>query len=259
MTDKRDLKSALEQLKLGKFLENYEEIASECEARNASHLDFLLALCEQELEHRHTKRLAKLLKAAKLPRTKTLDDFDHKRIPGLKLSQIQLLAQGDFLDRAENLLMFGNPGTGKTHLCLALAQEWCMQGRKVLYTTVATVIQTLLKAKKELALERCIKRYDKYQALIIDDITYGSCERAEADVLFTLLSERYEMRSTIITSNEPFANWNKIFQDETTTNAAIDRLVHHSTILELNAESYRLSTAKKKKQTKENTTKKEVN
>jgi len=252
MNTQFDLSSILKALRLTTFITNYEKFAIEHEKNEKSYLDFLTALCEAEMQSRHTKKLTRLLKSAKLPRNKTLDEFQNARIPGLKLSQIQLLSKGDFLERAENLLMFGNPGTGKTHLCLAFAQEWCMQGRKVRYTTTASLIQTLLKAKKELTLDRCIQRYGKYQALIIDDISYIPCGRDETDVLFTLLSERYEMQSTIITSNEPFANWNKIFKDEVTTNAVIDRLVHHSTILQLNAESYRLSSAKKRKEEKLN-------
>lgn len=239
-----DLPAALKELKLTTFRDNYKTLATT--RKTQSHIDYLTELCEEEIDYRHQKRLTRLLKGAKLPRLKSLDEFDHKRIPNLKLDLLQQIAKGDCLELAENIIMLGNPGTGKTHLCLAFAQEWCMQGRRVLYTTPATLIQELLRAKQELSLDRYIKRLDKYQALIIDDISYIPCERHETDLLFTLLAARYEMRSTIITSNEPFSNWDKIFKDKTTTSAVIDRLVHHSTILQLNAESYRLETAKKK-------------
>ncbi len=151
------------------------------------------------------------------------------------------------MDNYENILIFGNPGTGKTHLCIAFAQEWCPLGRKVLFFTAANLVQQLLQAKQTLQLEQLIKKLDRYEVLIIDDISYVPFERHETDVLFTLLSARYETRSVVITSNQPFAKWNTIFKDEMTTSAAIDRLVHHSTILELNTESYRVHSAQASK------------
>lgn len=126
-----------------------------------------------------------------------------------------------------------------------MAREWCLLGRKVLYICAADLLQNLLKAKKDIRLSEYIKSLDRYEILIIDDISYLSCDGSETDVLFNLLSMRYEMRRVMITSNLPFSKWNQIFKDEMTTTAAVDRLVHHSTILELNAESYRIATAKK--------------
>jgi DNA replication protein DnaC len=144
----------------------------------------------------------------------------------------------------ENLLIFGNPGTGKSHLSIALAREWCLRGRKCLYLTAASLVQELLIAKNKFSLNQFIKRLDRFEALIIDDISYIPYEKSESEVLFVLLAERYEQRSVVITSNLVFSKWQQIFKDEMTTNAAIDRLVHHSTILELNAESYRIKIAK---------------
>lgn len=241
-----DLLKQLKMLCLSGFAQQFEKLAAECEKKGSSHINYLQQLADYEIEFRQQKRIERLLKQAKLPREKTLISFDCKRIPGLSKSVIQNLATGGFMDRYENILIFGNPGTGKTHLSLALAQEWCLQGRRVFYTTAASLIQELLKSKAEIRLNELIKKLDRFEMLIIDDISYIPCERHETDVLFALLAARYEMRSILVTSNLPFEKWNSIFKDEMTTVAAIDRLVHHSNILELNAESYRISHAKRR-------------
>jgi len=240
----QNLEAHLKQLCLGAFATNYQSIAKECE--NEDHLEFLNRLVRVETEHRYQKRIESLLNKAKLPRNKTLQSFDYKRIIGLSWLQVKQLATSEFMERYENVLIFGNPGTGKTHLAIALAQEWCLQGRKVHYITSAQLMQNLLKAKKDLSLNAYIKKLDNFAALIIDDISYISCDKEETDVLFTLLSARYESRSVLITSNLPFAKWDQIFKDQMTTAAAVDRLVHHAHILELNTESYRISDAKKR-------------
>ena len=172
--------------------------------------------------------------------------FDMPRIPGLAPSLIQRLAQGDFIDRCGNILLFGNPGTGKSHLSIALAREWCLLGRKVRFFTAANLVQQLLQEKRKLSLEQYIKRLERYEVIVIDDISYVPFEKHETDVLFTLLAARYEMRSIMITINLPFSKWDSIFKDKMTTNAAIDRLVHHANILELNTTSYRSEIAKKR-------------
>ncbi len=240
-----DLKQLLHILKLPVCLEQFQLIAERCEKEKLSCIEFLHELILREHEQRQQKRIATLVKNARLPRKKILADFDMTRIPGLAPSQILSLASGDFIDRYGNVLIFGNPGTGKSHLGMALIREWCLLGRKVRFYTAVELVQQLLQAKAKLQLGQLIKQLDRFDVLMIDDISYVPFEKSETDVLFTLLSERYEMRSLLITSNLSFSQWDSIFKDPMTTNAAIDRLVHHATILELNTSSYRAECAKK--------------
>ncbi len=244
----KDLGKILLQLCLSRFADDYAKLADECERENKGCINYLAELASREMEHRYQKRIERLLKQAKIPRTKTLESFDTRHTPGINPSKLQRLADGEFIDQLQNLLIFGNPGTGKTHLCLALVQEWCLQGRRVHYITAADLIQKLLKAKSELTLSSIIKKFDRFEILIIDDISYTVCDKQETDVLFTLLSARYEMRSIVVTSNLAFGQWDQIFKDAMTTQAAIDRLVHHAIILELNGESYRVKEAKERNQ-----------
>jgi DNA replication protein DnaC len=159
--------------------------------------------------------------------------------------QFAVLVEGDFLDRRENVLVFGNPGGGKTHLLCALGHELIRKGRPVYFVPCALLVQRLLLAKAELWLEKELKRLDKFEAVVIDDLGYVQQSREEMEVLFTLLAHRYEHRSVLLTSNLVFSKWEKIFKDPMTSAAAIDRLVHHSIILELNLPSYRMEAAKK--------------
>jgi DNA replication protein DnaC len=154
--------------------------------------------------------------------------------------------EGDFLDRRENVLVFGNPGSGKTHLLCALGQELIRKGKSVYFTPCATLVQKLLLAKSQLSLAKELTRLDKFDALIIDDLGYVQQDREEMEVLFTPLAHRYEHRSVLLTSNLVFSEWEKIFKDPMTTAAAIDRLVHHSIVIELNLPSYRMEAARKR-------------
>ena len=204
---------------------------------------------ELELTERQQRRIQRLLVDSKLPREKTLEMFDRNRIKKTVDRQFAVLREGDFLDRRENVLAFGNPGSGKTHLLCALGHELVRKGRPVYFVPCALLVQRLLRAKAELWLERELKRLDKFDALIIDDLGYVQQSRDEMEVLFTLLAHRYEHRSVLLTSNLVFSKWEKIFKDPMTTAAAIDRLVHHSIILELNLPSYRMEAAKKSQAT----------
>ena len=197
-------------------------------------------------EVRQVNRVQRYLRDSQLPLEKTLDTLDLKRLPQKVVRQVRTLAEGLFLDRRENILTFGNPGSGKTHLLCAIGQELIRAGRRVYFTPCSLLVQDLLRAKQDLKLARLIKQLRKYDAIILDDIGYVQHDRDEMEVLFTLLAERYERGSVMITSNLPFSQWERIFQDPMTTAAAIDRLVHHSIILELNISSYRVQEAKRK-------------
>ena len=239
-----ELNAYLKELYLPAIRRSFEEKARRALQETLSYEQYLLELVELECQERRAHRIERLLRSSRLPLDKTLDNFDMKRLPAKAARQVKTLADGTFLDRRENVLAFGNPGSGKTHLLSALGQELIRQGRRVTFTTCQRLVQDLLRAKKELELNRAIKKLSYYEALVIDDIGYVQQSREEMEVLFTLLAERYERGSVLITSNLPFSKWESIFKDPMTTAAAIDRLVHHSVIVELNVASYRVEQAK---------------
>jgi DNA replication protein DnaC len=223
----------------------YEETARRAEQETLSYEQYLAELVGRECDERRKNRTFRLLRESQLPGDKTLDNFDLKRLPTKVARQLRTLLDGGFLDRRENLLVFGNPGSGKTHLLCAIAQEMVIkQGRRIQLTTCALLVQELLAAKRDLKLSRAIKKLARYEGLIIDEMGYVQQSREEMEVLFTLLAERYERGSVLLTSNLPFSKWDGIFKDPMTTAAAIDRLVHHCIILELNIPSYRIEHAK---------------
>jgi len=235
----------LKELHLPTVREHFQDIARRAQQEELSYEQFLLELVELESQDRQTRRIERLLRQSKLPPEKTLTAFDLTRLPARIRGQVKTLLDGSFLDRRENVLAFGQPGTGKTHLLCAIGQELIHNNRKVYFTSTQLLVQDLLVAKRELALTKILKRLARFDALVLDDIGYVQQNREEMEVLFTLLAERYERGSVMITSNLPFSKWETIFKDPMTTAAAIDRLVHHSVILELNVPSYRVEEAKK--------------
>jgi DNA replication protein DnaC len=245
---KSQLTEYLRDLHLPAVRRCFEEKARQAERETLSYEQYLLELAEREVQERRENRIARLLHESKLPVDKTLEAFDLKRLPPKAGRQLKTLLDGMFLDRKENVLIFGNPGSGKTHLLSALGQELIRSGRRVAFTTCARLVQDLLLAKKELRLSKVIRKLGQFEALVIDDLGYVQQSREEMEVLFTLFAERYERGSVLISSNLPFSKWEAIFKDPMTTAAAIDRLVHHSVIFELNIASYRMEQAKKNQQ-----------
>ena len=242
---KMDLTEYLRELHLPAVRRCFEEQARRAERETLSYEQYLLDLAERECQERRENRIVRLLRESRLPMEKTMENFDLKRLPQKAARQVKALLDGAFLERKENVLAFGNPGSGKTHLLSALGQELIRNGRKIAFTTSARLVQDLLRAKKELRLSRAIQKLAHYEGLVIDDLGYVQQSRDEMEVLFALLAERYERGSVMISSNLPFSKWEAIFKDPMTTAAAIDRLVHHSVILELNIPSYRIEQAKK--------------
>jgi len=236
----------LKTLHLPAFRESFESEALRATQELLSYEQYLLELSDREVDMRQQNRTSRLLRESCLPLEKNLESFDRKRLPRKVAIQFKTLLEGSFLDRKENVLAFGNPGSGKTHLLCALGQELVYQGRRVFFTSCALLIQRLLIAKRDLLLARILKRLGRYDAILIDDIGYVQQSREEMEVLFSLLADRYERSSVMLTSNLAFSKWEVIFKDPMTTAAAIDRLVHHSVILELNLPSYRLEESKKR-------------
>lgn len=237
----------LKELHMPTIRASFAEAADVARAESLSFEEYLLELVAQECQTRRQNRTERLLKESRLPLEKSFETFDASRLDAKVVHLTQVLKDGSFLDRKENVLAFGNPGSGKTHLLCAIGQELVHRGRRVLFSTCSLLVQELLLAKRDLRLDRCLKKLAKYDALIIDDIGYVQQSRDEMEVLFTLLADRYERTSIMLTSNLPFSKWEAIFKDPMTTAAAIDRLVHHSVILELNLPSYRLEHSKSQK------------
>jgi DNA replication protein DnaC len=226
MTDKANRQDQLEGMlasfHLPSFKKHYLSYARKSELEKLDHVAYLYELSKSEHEDRYNRRTERLLRQAKLPIGKRLENFDLSHVPNLSPTRISELADGQCLDQCENVLIFGNPGTGKTHLAVSLAREWCLRGRQIYFVTAAALVQELLAAKRDLKLNQLLKRIDRFEALVIDDLSYIPQEREETDVLFVLLAERYERRSVVITSNLPFSKWDTIFKDPITAMAAMD-------------------------------------
>jgi len=204
----------------------------------------LAALAEHEIAERDRRRIERHLAEARLPPGKTLDSFAFDAVPMVSRAQVTALSSGDsWLEKGANLILFGPPGGGKSHLAAAIGVALIENGWRVLFTRTSDLVQKLQIARRELALEAAIAKLEKYHLLILDDLAYVTKDQAETSVLFELISARYERRSMLITANQPFGEWNRVFPDPAMTLAAVDRLIHHATIFEMNVESYRRKTA----------------
>jgi DNA replication protein DnaC len=236
----------LRALKLPAFVTHHAELAGRAETEGWPFDRFLDGLADLELEERTRRRIERVLKAAHLPADKTLATLDLARLPATVKRQLPTLCEGGFIERAENLLAFGLPGRGKTHVLAAIGHELVQRGYRVVFVAAFRLVQQLLAAKRALTLEAELRRLDAVDALIVDDIGYIQQDRDEMEVLFTLFAERYERRSVLLSSNLVFSQWDRIFKDPMTTACAIDRVVHHATILELTGSSYRTEAAKQR-------------
>jgi DNA replication protein DnaC len=234
----------LNELRLPGVKAIWPKLAAQSDKEGWPAARFLAALAEHEAADRTRRRIERHMAEARLPAGKTLATFDFESVPMLSKAQAMALAAGDvWLKTGANLLLFGPPGGGKTHLGAAIGLALVEDGWRVLFARTTDLVQRLQVARRELALESAIAKLDRYDLLILDDITYVSKDQAETSVLFELISARYERRSLLITANQPFGEWGRIFPDQAMTLAAIDRLVHHATILEMNVESYRRKVA----------------
>jgi DNA replication protein DnaC len=209
-------------------------------------LPTVLDVIEMEAKERDDRRTERLRRASRLPAGKTFDTLDRSRLPRALVQKLEDLSSGSWVEEAANVLAFGLPGVGKSHAAAALGHALIERGYSVLFTPTFRLVQELLAAKRDLELPRALRRLDLFDVLVLDDIGYVQQTPEEVEVLFTLMAERYERRSILITSNLVFSEWDRIFKNPMTTAAAIDRLVHHSAILEFNVPSYRTAAAKRK-------------
>src|SRR5512135_1602862 len=246
---KAQLTEQLKELHLPAMRAGFEELARQAQQESQSYEQYLLGLTERECQSRRDNRVERLLRDSRLPLEKGLQTLELKRLPPKVVQQVRSLLDGTFADRCENVLAFGNPGSGKTHVLSAIGQELIRSGRRVYFRNCGLMVQDLLAAKRDMRLSRMFKCLSRYEVLIPDDLGYVQQSREEMEVLFSLLAERYERGSVMVSSNLAFSGWGSIFKDAMMTAAAIDRLVHHCVILELNVPSYRAEPAKKARQT----------
>jgi DNA replication protein DnaC len=235
-----ELPTLLRTLRLPTIGNMWQALLAQAEDEQWSHARYLSVLCEHEANERESKRIARFTRESTLPISKTMTSFDfHAEMIPYKARIEALSSTSDWVDRADNLLIFGPSGVGKTHLAAAIGHSLIEQGIRVRHFPSVTLVQMLQQARNELRLDDALHKLDKYAVIILDDIGYVRKNEAETHVLFELISYRYESGSIIVTSNQPFSGWEEIFPDSAMTVAAIDRLVHHSTILDIQAQSFR--------------------
>lgn len=241
------LMSTLKQLKLRNFLDQWQTLEHQATQEHWSYAQFLLALAQGEAARREQNRISRALAEAQLPFAKSWTNFEFDHVPSLNPAAIMALAQNtNWLDEAANILLFGPSGTGKTHVCAALGYSMVELGRRVKFFSATALVQQLQLAKLQLQLQPLLAKLDRYDLLIIDDLGYVKKSDIETSVLFELIAYRYERKSLMISANQPFSQWGDIFPDSMMTVAAIDRLVHHATILEFQAQSFRKHAAAKR-------------
>ena len=241
------LEHYLKSLRLLTFGREYDKVSQQCAQEGVDHPRFLLRLCELEVLERKQKAMEKRIRNARFPVIKSLDSFDFPAMASLNKSLVLELSRCDYITRKENILALGNSGTGKTHIALGLGLFACQKGHSVRFVTAASLVRELIEAKDEKRLLRFQKQLASYELLIVDELGFVPLSKSGAELLFELLSQRYERTSTFITSNLPFNEWTEILGSERLTGALLDRLTHHVHILEMNGPSYRLQDSKKRR------------
>jgi len=237
----------LKALKLPVFLREQGKVATQCASDKADYAEFLLRLAEQELLERERKSTERRIKIARFPAPKSLDDFDFMAAPSLNKKQVLELARCEWIDRRENVIFLGNPGTGKTHLAIALGLAACQRGYKTRFFTAAGLVNSLVEARSEKTLLRLQAQLAKIPLLIVDELGYVPFSKTGAELLFEIFSQRYEVGSILVTSNLPFEEWTSVLESERLTGALIDRLTHRVHILPIEEESYRLEQSKQRR------------
>ena len=240
----------LKKLRLPTFQSEYPKLARQCAAENKDHVQYLLRLCELELIERERRMIERRIKAAKFPATKSLDSFDFKTIPSLNKVLTMELARCEYVSKRQSVIALGPSGTGKTHVALGLGLVACQKGLKVRFTTAAALVHEMIEAVDERRLQRHQKQLAAQDLLIIDELGFVPLSKTGAELLFEVISQRYERGSIIVTSNLPFDEWTEVFGSERLTGAILDRLTHHVHILEMNGENYRLNQSRKAKSRK---------
>jgi DNA replication protein DnaC len=242
------LEHHLKQLRLPTFLREYDKVARQCAVEQADYPGYLLRMAELELLERERRAIERRIRQAKFAVVKTMDSFDFLAIPSLNKTMVLELARCEFLSRRENVLLLGNSGTGKTHIALALGLAACQRGHRVRFTTAAALVSELIEARDEKKLLRFQKQIAAYELLVVDELGFVPLSNTGAELLFEMLSQRYERGSTMVTSNLPFAEWTEVLGSERLTGALLDRLTHHVHILEMNGDSYRLKQSRRKRE-----------
>lgn len=243
------LEHHLKKLKLPTIQRDYAKQAQLCAMESVDHIGYLSRLAEQELIEREQRMIQRRIKAAKFPTTKSLESYDFKALPTLNKMRVLQLARCEWIERRENVIALGPSGTGKTHVALGLGLAACQQGLSVSFTTAASLVHELMEARDERRLLRLQKQLGNVKLLIIDELGFVPLSKTGAELLFELISQRYEQGATLITSNLPFEEWTQTFGTERLTGALLDRLTHHVTILEMNGESYRLAQSRERNKT----------
>ena len=233
--------------KLPTFLREHQKLARQCAAEGVDHVRYLTRLVELELIDRERRMVERRIKAARFPAVKSLDSFDFTAIPKLNKMQVLELARCEWIERRQNIIALGPSGTGKTHISLGLGLAACQKGLSVGFTTAAALVSEMMEARDERRLLRLQKQMAGYKLLIIDELGFVPLSKTGAELLFELISQRYERGSTLITSNLPFDEWTETFGSERLTGALLDRLTHHVSILEMNGQSYRLAQSRARK------------